>query len=191
MNRINYQVEALVQAELNPDEKLVWSAAPAATRLARRSLPIALFAIPFTAFAIFWIAGASGFKIPDFTSGASLFPLFGLPFLLVGLGMLSAPYWATRNAKRTGYFITDRRAILIEKRILSGYKIRSFYPTELTKIERNQFGDGTGDIILARRLRNTNNGQQSTPIGFFGIPDARQVEKLLSSLTQNEVQTPI
>ncbi len=191
MNRINYQVEALAQAELNANEKLVWSAAPAPSRLARRTLPIALFAIPFTAFAIFWIAGASGFKIPDFRSGSGFFPLFGLPFLLVGLGMLSAPLWAMRNAKRTGYFITERRAILIEKRILSGYKIRSFYPAELTNIERIQFPNGTGDVILARQLRTTNNnGQQTIPIGFFGIPEAREVEKLLTTLAQSPSNPP-
>ena len=37
------------------------------------------------------------------------FPLFGLPFVLIGLGMLTAPHWAKRKALRTAYAVTDRR----------------------------------------------------------------------------------
>ena len=39
---------------------------------------------------VFWnrvIKFASGFKIPDFKEGFDLFPLFGVPFVLIGLAM--------------------------------------------------------------------------------------------------------
>ena len=100
LNPLDSKIERLLHEELGPTEKLLWSAAPAPGRLARITLPIFLFAIPWTAFAIFWIAGASGFKRPNFGQPAGLFPLFGVPFVLIGLGMLSSPYWARRKARR-------------------------------------------------------------------------------------------
>lgn len=71
-----------------------------------------LFGVPFTGFAIFWIATASGM----FLGGAgeagqggffAFFPLFGIPFLLVGLGMLTSPYWMYRRALKTCYALTN------------------------------------------------------------------------------------
>jgi len=183
MTPIDPEVERWFSDELQPGEHLAWSAAPTPSRLSRKSLPIILFAIPWTAFAIFWICGASGFKIPDFSKGSSLFPLFGLPFVLIGLGMLLTPFWIGRKARRTGYYITNRRALLIEARFPSGYKVRSFYPRDLGTLERIQLRDGSGDIILAREYSaNSGNSARVAEIGFFGIPDAQSVERLLAQL---------
>ena len=186
MNTIDYRVEQMAQNELDPPEFITWSASPSPKRLARKTLPIFLFAIPWTAFAIFWICVASGFKIPDFKEGFSFFPLFGIPFVLIGIGLLSSPFWAMRNAKMTGYFITTKRAILIEKRLFPGFKIRSFYPRDLTNIERNQLPDGSGDIILDRELRyqGNNNNTQMKEIGFMGIQNVRDIERRLVGLSE-------
>jgi hypothetical protein len=42
-----------------------------------------------------------------------LFPLFGVPFVLIGLGMLAAPYWMRRKAQNTVYALTDKRALIL------------------------------------------------------------------------------
>ena len=39
--------------------------------------------------------------------------LFGLPFVLVGLGMLLAPFAAFRSARRTVYVLTNKRFMTI------------------------------------------------------------------------------
>jgi hypothetical protein len=185
MHPIHPDVERLFQDEIQPNESLAWSAAPAPSRISRKSLPIMLFGIPWTAFAVFWICAASGFKFPDFTQASGLFPLFGVPFVLIGIGMLSSPIWLRRKSTHTGYYITNRRALLIEKHLFRGYKVRSFYPRDLRNLERIQLPDGSGDIILDRAYRpNGNGGRNVIEIGFFGIPDARSVELLLQRLAE-------
>ena len=184
---MDYQIEQLFHIELKAGEVMRWSAAPSPARLSRRSLPLVLFGIPWTAFALFWVAGASGFKVPDFSHGAGFFPLFGLPFIVIGIGMLSSPYWIRRQAKQTGYFITNQRALILERKLFGRFNIRSFLPSQLDSLERNQLSDGSGDIIFDREVRSSgNNGTRTTEIGFFGIPDVRNVESLLTSLIQQK-----
>ena len=171
----------LVEREVEEGEHILWLAQPRAGRFAMRTLPVVLFGIPWTAFAIFWMAGASGFKIPDFKEGFDFFPLFGVPFVLIGLGMLSAPLWAIRKAKGTAYVITERRAIIFEGGLST--KVRSFGPEQLGGIERRERADGSGDIIIERSVTQGQNGQ-TTEAGFFGIPNVQETERLLREMVE-------
>lgn len=167
-----------LQDELGDNEHILWLGQPIPRRFALTSLPAVLFAIPWTAFALFWIAGASGFKVPDFSKGFDFFPLFGVPFVLIGLAMLSAPLWMIRKAKRTAYVITDRRAIIFS----GGFSIniRSFSPEAFGNTERRQRADGSGDIVFADNLSYT--GDNCRPIaraGFIAIPNVKEAERLL------------
>jgi hypothetical protein len=168
-----------VESELAHDERAAWLAQPSSRRAAARALPICIFAVPWTAFAVFWICGAAGFKIPDFSKGGfDLFPLFGVPFVLIGLGMLSAPWWAARAARATAYVITDRRALIIA---LSG-SVRSFTAEKLKDLERRQRPDGSGDIVIERTVYEGSRRSSVREIGFFGIPDAKRAEDLLRQI---------
>src|SRR3712207_4913094 len=112
------EIDNRVRSELRDREHLVWAGQPRPSRVMRSAIPIVLFGIPWTAFAIFWMVVASGMLFGGFGGGGpgpfgaffSCFPLFGLPFVLVGLGMLSSPFWMYRRAKRTCYAVTDQRA---------------------------------------------------------------------------------
>lgn len=182
---IHRDVERLFEEERNPEENLLWSGAPLPGRFARKSLPIVLFGIPWTLFAIFWICAASGFSIPDFDKGWDLFPLFGVPFVLVGFGMLSSPWWMRKKALKTAYYVTNRRALIIERALFRGFKIRSFYPNDLKTLERVQSSDGYGDIIMDRLFQSDGEGGRNvTEIGFFGIPNVRDVERNLRQLAE-------
>lgn len=177
------RLQSLVDAELNDGEKITWIGAPIARQFAMRSAPIVLFGIPWTAFALFWMAGASGFKIPDFKQGFDLFPLFGIPFVLIGFGMLSSPYWMMRKAKKTAYVLTTARAILFD----GGFSttIRSFGPDRLTDLRRVQRNDGSGDLIFERRVSYDSDGdRQSTDHGFLAIPDVKAVEDMVRRLAE-------
>src|SRR5512139_1652604 len=105
------QLQQRLRAELKPGESIAWAGQPNPDRYMKSGFKLWLFFIPWTAFSLFWIAGASGFRMPQFNSGWSLFPLFGLPFLLIGLGGLSSPLWLRLKARSTIYAITNRRAI--------------------------------------------------------------------------------
>ena len=145
-----------------------------------------LLGIPWTALAVFWMAGAIGFKMPDFSHGFDPLPLFGVPFVLAGFGMLSSPYWMMREAKKTAYVITDRRAIVLAGGPRGSTVIRSFEPDRLKDIRLVQKADGTGDLIFERTWALDDHGMQTsrTDHGFLAIADVRSIEQTISRLTQ-------
>jgi hypothetical protein len=147
------------------------------------STGVFLFAVPWTAFAIFWICGASDFKIPDFQEGFDIFPLFGVPFLLIGLAMLSSPLWAYKKALKTIYVITDRRAITFD----GGWSttIRSYPPDKLQDIYRKEERDGSGDVVITRRAwRDSEGDRQTDELGFLRIRNPKEIEKMLKELAE-------
>ena len=115
-----------------------------------------------------------------------MFTLFGLPFILIGIGLLSSPLWAYRNARKTVYVITDRRALLIQgSRSLT---IRSFLPAQLSAIYRKEKRDGSGDIILSQWFyRDSDGDRQSEEIGFLRVKDANDIERRLKVLAQRGI----
>lgn len=174
-------LQDLISRELERDEKVVWSAMPKPRYLSGPTAGAFFFAIPWTAFSVFWMAGAAGFKIPQFNQGFDFFPLFGLPFFLIGLAMLTSPLWPYRNQLKTVYLITDRRAITIDGGRTS--TIRSYYPENLNDIFRREHKDGTGDVIITRSAWKDSDGdKQMNDLGFLRIQNAKDVETMLKEL---------
>jgi hypothetical protein len=172
-----------IQAEMQPGESIRWIGQPSPKSAALGGAVIWLFAIPWTAFALFWMCGAAGFKIPDFKSPQALFPLFGLPFVLVGVAMLLSPIALWRKAKRTYYMVTDRRAVIL----LDGatIKVQSFGPKTLSSVERVQSPDGSGSLFFGDTAFQPQHGKHRPPrIGFIGIPNVREVESLLAAVAE-------
>ena len=184
----------MVEQELETMEHVRWVAQPRPGRLARKALPIVLFAIPFTGFAVFWLVMA--FTMTRSTPGpgpAFLFPLFGVPFLLVGLAMLSSPLWYRRKARRTVYVITDRRAIVFS----GGWSttVDSFDPAKIKGRSKRLKGDGSGDIIFEERLsyygsHHHGNRPPTLDIGFLALDDVRQADELLKDLVEASERRP-
>jgi hypothetical protein len=188
-------VNTRVQSELQPGERLVWAGQPNPRAYARGSWVISIFGVVFTAFAAFWILMAGGFAwfaggaVSDHAGGSgavfACFPLFGVPFLLIGIALLFAPVWTRRAARRAVYAITDRRAIAWQARPFgSELTVRSFAPAELTQITRVERADGTGDLVFLEVYNHSVNskGHRSTSrtrFGFLGIDAVRDVEDLL------------
>jgi hypothetical protein len=167
--------------ELEPGESVSWSGMPKPVYFNAGTTAAFLFAIPWTAFALFWMAGAARFQIPQFNQGADLFPLFGIPFVLVGFGMLSAPLWHYRSTQHTVYVITDRRAITLD----GGWSItiRSYPPEKLNDVFRREHRDGTGDVIISHHAwRDSDGDKQKTELGLMRIADAKDVEHRLKQL---------
>jgi hypothetical protein len=176
-----------IDNELQPGEFIRWVEQPIPRFFTAASIGSILFGIPWTSFAIFWMCGASGFQLPDLREGLQpqhLFPLFGLPFVLIGFGMLSSPIWVWQAARKTVYLVTDKRAISIQGG--SSTTIRSYLPDQLKDIYRKERADGTGDVIIRIRLWKDSDGdQRSEEIGFFGVRNPREVENMLRQLVEN------
>ncbi|MGA9770844.1 MAG: hypothetical protein WBV94_17520 [Blastocatellia bacterium] len=174
MMNMDFESQQTAQAQLESGERLLWYGKPDPKRGLLATIPLVLFAIPWTGFALFWTAAASGLFFKDSKPGwISLFGLFGVPFILVGLGMLTSPYWLYKKAKQTVYALTSRRAMIITGG--STKKIQSFTGNDMGAIERTERSNGAGDVMFA-----TIEGKKGDqPVGFMGISDARRVERLL------------
>jgi hypothetical protein len=180
----------LVEGELRERERIVWIGKPRPWRLARQSLPIVLFAIPWTAFAIFWMCGAAGFEVPRFERGQDFFPLFGIPFVLVGLSMLTLPLWSMRAAVNSAYVITTERVIVLAGGV--GVTIRSLSPEQLADRRRVQFADGSGDLLFGRGgiTSGGENAPSFEPEGLLGVPDVKGVEDRIERLVASHAGRP-
>lgn len=183
ITELPFHHQEMVNRELESKERVTWAAMP----LPRLFTPVAtgafLFGIPWTAFALFWTAGAAlgTMQVENGPGLFSLFPLFGVPFILVGFGMLSSPIWAYRKAFKTVYIITDRRAITFD----GGWSttIRSYPPDKLQDLYRKEHKNGSGDVIITRHAwRDSDGDRQSIELGFLRIAEPKHVERLLKEL---------
>ncbi|MBX7219748.1 MAG: hypothetical protein K1Y36_07365 [Blastocatellia bacterium] len=178
--RIPDQLRSAVAREMRPGEQLLWvgNAAPLAHLLP--TIPLVLFGIPWTGFALFWTAGAAGFRIPDLSRGwvHLLFPLWGIPFILIGLGMLTSPLWAWRKALKTLYAVTSQRIIIFEK----GWQLNvtSYTREQIVGLSRSEKEDGSGNLYFAEKDdRPTDSSTRKPKVGMYGIKDVLMVENLI------------
>ena len=185
--KIPKELRRKIENELQPGEFIRWIEQPIPRFFTASSIGSVLFGIPWTSFAIFWMWGASRFKLPDIREGLqpqNLFALFGVPFVLFGFRMLSSPIWEWQGARKTVYLVTDKRAISIH----GGWSttIRIYLPNQLKDIYRKERADGTGDvIILIRRWKDSDGDNMSEEIGFLGVRNPREVENMLRQLAKN------
>lgn len=171
------QVEAIAMRQIDPGERLLWSGTPAPGEAASAALPGTFIGIPFTGFAAFWIWSAWS-MMPQAAGPWRFFPLFGVPFALIGLGVMLAPIWAALRARNTVYAVTERRAMIIVNG--GGGGITSYGRADMAEVSRAERADGSGSVFFATRTSTTSRGfVKHTRVGFLGIPDVRNVERLI------------
>lgn len=112
---MNYNTQLVIQKELDADEKLLWAGMPKQGIIFKGS---DAFMIPFSllwgGFAIFWEVMA--LQITNEKAGVLdlFFPLFGIPFVLVGLYMIFGRFiYDSKKRAQTFYGITNQRTIII------------------------------------------------------------------------------
>jgi hypothetical protein len=150
-------------------ERVLWWGQPDPKKYAfRKSWGSFLFGIPFFGFAVFWTYMASA---------GGVFAAFGVPFLLVGLGMLLSPLWHFVRGTRVTYALTERRAVI---------DIAGFMPKRISvPLSQIQFvdlragADGSGDVYFKESVSRNSNGTSISRDGFIAISDAEKAEQLL------------
>jgi hypothetical protein len=167
----------VIQSELRPGEQLVWADMPDPLRCATRDITTFLFGIVFFAFSIFWIVKASAG--PD-----AIFPLFGVPFVIAGAGLVLSPLWKWYVGQRTTYGISAQRLIIVSHSIRR--RVQSFTPTMISDVERIDGRNGRGDVVFGKESRYSYEGGWAyKKIGFWGIANVRAVEQLVVKLKQS------
>ena len=179
---ITRSLQEAIARELEPDEKVVWSAMPRPRYFSEPASGRFRSGIGLTACSVFFTTVSVG-MMPQFNSSDLFFLVGGLTFFFWGIAMMSSPLWAFRRSLRTAYVITDRRAITI----VGGWSttIRSYPPEKLNRIFRKEHKDGTGDIVISRHAwRDPEDDWQMEELGFLRIADAESVEAQLKELAR-------
>jgi hypothetical protein len=190
-------LEQHIRAELRDGEQLLWSGQPIPRRMMRPAWFLVPFGVFWTSFTLVWITGALGFSailsggFRGFGIVGLLFPLFGLPFLFIGLALLSSPIWLRRRAKRTAYALTDARAIIRSPKLFGGMEVRSYALAGMRNPVRRDYRDGSGDLIFQEFMTHSEYSDhgshaQRTSLGFIGIRDVREVEAMIDRMRQSE-----
>ena len=165
---------------LRPDEKLLWSGQPAPYRIAMQTWPIFIIALPWTIFALYWAATATGFKMPDFSAPNPLifFPFIGALGSLIGLSLLALPFLVWRRARRTVYAVTDQRCMIIISN--NRQYVNSYTDQDIGQIKCIERSGGKGDLIFSSSASDA--AKDLTRVGktgFYGIDDVRRVEEIV------------
>jgi len=192
----------VAEEELAPGERLVWHGSPKPLRLRAAGLLMAVVTAGFLVAAVGAFRNVArtstipeGFETPgDGAQPLLLLLPFGMVFVTVVALILATPFWAARRLTHTVYVITDRRAVIIVGTL--GRSVRSFTASMMGSLERRERRDGSGDLIFARRLSEEGfdteadlgldggprpNGRRMgvEEVGFIGVPNVREVERLL------------
>jgi hypothetical protein len=169
-----------LESELEEGERLIWASKPAAA----------------SAFTMGWIFSAGlffaaviclvimGILLAQNVGGLGfVFPIvFAAAFIVAGVAF---PFLYRKVYERTTYAFTDRRALAWESDLLGRGGLKVYEPAELVKMYCPRVsGKGVGSLIFGTRpiTRRTVHGTVQTgvrPYGFFYVPRAREVEKLM------------
>jgi hypothetical protein len=167
---------------LDRGERQLWAGAPRKGLVFRGS---DVMMIPFTllwlAFAVFWEMSALS------SSGSTLFAVWGIPFICVGIYMTLGRFFADASRRgRTRYAVTSER-ILIEVGRFGPFVAtsRSLPLSTLSQVQLQEGRDGTGTISfgpqpfgpLAFGSQTSGVSWQSGPAtpSFELVPDCRRV----------------
>jgi hypothetical protein len=169
-----------VEAQLAPGEKLIWADQPVPELYARGAIGLVLFGAVWTAISVFWEIGAamSVYKSAH-PIGSLALPLFGLPFVLFGLALLTSPMIVRRLALRTVYVVTNQRAIVIKALLFGRVEIQSFPPDRLRSMTRKDRADGSGDLVFEEVWRRVGHNSTVTRLGFMALRNVQDVENLI------------
>jgi hypothetical protein len=137
-----------IEQELSPGERLIWSGQP---RLGMRLRASDVLMIPFSilwcGFAIFWEVMASTATAKDGGAIAIVFPLFGVPFVVIGLYFVFGRFIVdARIRARTFYGITNERIIIVSG--LFARRTKSLNLPTLSDISLTERPDGGGTICF-------------------------------------------
>jgi hypothetical protein len=175
------------QSELQPGESLYWTGVADPRRSALMALPASLFGIPFAGFALFWITSAYRgtqhlAKSGDaFTHAFSFFPLFGIPFLLVGLGVILTPLWVYLKGLSTVYAVTNQRVMVISGN--SSRSVKSCTPADIVSVDHRERPDGSGDVLIRTTLQIGNkNSVPQVSLGLYGVSNVKEVARQVMNL---------
>lgn len=188
-NAVMSRLRLALERELHGGEAVVWHGWQLA-RLELRSFGLYVFAIPWTAFSLLWTTMAtlamahSGDEGPGWIGWA--FPMFGLPFVGVGLWMLARPFLPLMQKGRVLYVVTDHRVLKLS--LWRELEVQTVPAGRIGYTLRHEQRDGTGRLQIAVRVGKDSDGDRQ--IEFFEIGNVADVIGAQEALNRIAATTP-
>jgi hypothetical protein len=188
MPAIDQVPAVVVQPELMSGESILWAGQPQGSVIFHKEDS---FLIPFSllwgGFAIFGEASVAGLSRNHSNSPASLFILWGIPFVVIGQYLIWGRFvYAGWLKRRTYYAVTNRRVLVIQ----NGWKrqIAAAYIDSLPSVIKEGGSSGIGILRFgpSRRWNALSVADQPT---FVDINDVDTVYRLVSDLRERSRAT--
>lgn len=166
---------------MGPDEKLLWQGVPATgLRFTGAGAVLSFFGVFFLTFSIFWMIMAA--SIGGFSGAEALFPLFGLPFVLIGLWLVFGHwFFDAYKRKHARYALSNKRAFVA--RTMFGRRMES-YPIDRSS-QIHLISGKLDTVHFTQTTYRTKNGTAVKNIGFRFIPDGQEVYDLLRKVRED------
>jgi hypothetical protein len=186
-----------VEAELQPGERILWAGMPSPVRALLPSLFLFVFGVGWSSLTFTWeyiavrsmLIGRPAGEEANMPSGMGvMFALFGIPFVLVGVALLSAPFFVALQAMMTTHVVTDRRLLTVTGGPWKQVETRD--PGALTFLNRRDHRNGRGTLRLGfGTTRDSDGDARSVETAWAGIPDVRQAEEAVRELARKVGRT--
>jgi hypothetical protein len=163
---------------LEPGEQAVWWSHPdpKAYEMAVKAFDM-IFALFYLFFSVYWITNAS--KIDGFLW------IFGPLFFALGSWQLLRPVFRYFNANKVIYLLTDRRAIVADRR-----SIRSLELSQLQELQLIKKADGTGSLLFMNGFAPHSFQSRFQREGFEGIREPARVQAEMRRLAAELTKSP-
>ncbi|MBP7862857.1 hypothetical protein KA183_14320 [bacterium] len=167
-----------IRAELEPDEKVLWVGQPNAMSDLFSTLPIFIFAVPWTAISVFFLMCA--FTTTKQGQNLWFLSIIGVPFTVLGLLLLSSPFYACHLAKKFYYLATDRNLYVIQ--LGKQISVEKYPREDLINLVRTESG-GKGTLRWTLQGNSARpsyrKAKQTGEVVFKNIANPRELEHLL------------
>jgi hypothetical protein len=185
---IDNETSVLASGELQPGERLLWSGKPDSRRwLYPQDAILIPFSVMWGGFWIFWEATA----LSSSTARDSvIFPLWGIPFVLIGLYLMVGRFFTRRwTRRRTLYAVTDRRVTAIRPAWRRGRHTNSVWLASHPPVQKHIGRDGRGTLWVGNHTSEQHwfthdsglSGSSSGDVvAFSDIPEADGVFVLIA-----------
>lgn len=172
---MNFELQRLIEAELKPGEKLLWSAQPDPSQMARQSFPLVVMIALASVASVTVCLVLYLFKMLSPDNVALNATIFCLLVASLILGDVFCCFVVLRSryigAQKTLYVLTGERLL-----ILQAGKGNSIVSLEYEKVKDiHILGEKEGKANVAITPKDTN----CPKLSFVGITDARTVEGLI------------
>jgi hypothetical protein len=165
--------------EARVGEEMLWAARPVGKSWRGEAIGRLIFGLVFGGFALLWTTVAY-FGVADAEDSsfvAYLFPLFGVPFLLIGFAMLYSTATVARRLMSTVYAFSDQRFLILTD--WPRYSACSVELATIGSVKKLAKSGGAGSLVL----EHTGEGAPSET--FAGVPAVTTVGTRIDELRLN------